>query len=347
MRVHGPEDQRIRVSLPTQHLKILVRIVARQTDEPPCLREAVPLDKIPIGPFDNERQEYLILILVVAQEEVQEKAWNVHETVPDRVGEIANFEPVGVPEVALVQQAAWMSDDGQRALRLEPFKELIQVPLPVRARDERTAKPNGQHAGAPPRQRTLPRASQRDLDATHHQQRAPGAVQAFRKNLGRVVIGRDEKVELGGAGGLEDLLDCAGAVMRQRGVGMNDAAELPVSFERRRRDPLAPQRLERIADRPDRRRRRAPADNRNESAQAGGEHSLDESTASPHGTRRYQIKRVWYNTRRHVNDAFSASQRAPRPAGGGFPATRNAALPFLADHATLPQRGEGRPGSAR
>src|SRR2546422_664258 len=249
MRVHGPEDQRIRVSLSTKHLQILVRIVARQSDEPPCLREAVPLDEIPIGPLDNERQEDLILILVVVHEEFQEKARNVHSTVPDRIGEIANFEPVGVPKVALVQQATRMSDDSQRALRPEPLKELLQVPFPVRARDERTAKPNGQYTGAAACQCTLSSASQGDLDPAHHQQRAPAAVQAFRKDPGRVVIGRDEKLEFGGAGGLEDLLDRAGAVMRQLGVGMNDAAELPVAFERRRRDPLAPPRLARFADR--------------------------------------------------------------------------------------------------
>src|SRR5713101_6241557 len=296
MRVHGPEDQRIRVSLPTKHLQILVRIVARQSDEPPCLREAVPLDEIPIGPLDNERQEDLILILVVVHEEFQEKARNVHPTVPDRIGKIANFEPVGIPKVALVQQATRMSDDGQRALRPEPLKELLQVPFPVRSRDERTAKSNGQHAGVAACQRTLSRASQGDLDSAHHQQRAPAALQAFRKDPWRVVIGRDEKLEFGGAGGLEDLLDRAGAVMRQLGVGMNDAAELPVAFERQRRDPLAPQRLERFADRPNGRRRRAPADGRNESAQPGGEHSLDESTAGPHGTRRYQIRPLCYNT---------------------------------------------------
>src|SRR2546426_1684859 len=326
MRVHGPEDQRIRVTLPTTPRKFLAAFVARQSDEPPCLREAVPLDEIPIGPLDNERQEDLILILVVVHEEFQEKARNVHSTVPDRIGEIANFEPVGVPKVALVQQATRMSDDGQRALRPESLKELLQVPFPVRARDERTAKPNGQHAGAAACQCTLSRASQGDLDPAHHQQRAPSAVQAFRKDPGRVVIGRDEKLEFGGAGGLEDLLDRAGAVMRQLGVGMNDATELPVAFEWRRRDPLAPQRLERFADRPDGRRRRAPADGRNESAQPGGEHCLEESTAGPHGTRRYQIRRGWYKTPRPVKDALSSSPQTPQPAGGGFSATRDAAL---------------------
>src|SRR5207247_4099252 len=160
VRVHGPENQWIRVSLPTKHLQILVRIVARQTDEPPCLREAVPLDEIPIGPLDDERQEDLILILVVVHEELQEKARNDHPTVPDRIGESANFESVGVPKVALVQQTAWMSDDGQRALSPEPLKELLQVPFPVRDRDERPAKPNSQHAGAAARACTPPRATQ-------------------------------------------------------------------------------------------------------------------------------------------------------------------------------------------
>src|SRR3989449_10215013 len=249
MRVQGLDNQPRGVARPPKPLNIRVRMLARQSDEPPCLREAVPLDEIPIGPLDNERQEDLILILVVVHEEFQEKARNVHSTVPDRIGEIANFEPVGVPKVALVQQATRMSDDGQRALRPEPLKELLQVPFPVRARDERTAKPNGQYTGAAACQCTLSSASQGDLDPAHHQQRAPAAVQAFRKDPGRVVIGRDEKLEFGGAGGLEDLLDRAGAVMRQLGVGMNDAAELPVAFERRRRDPLAPQRLERFADR--------------------------------------------------------------------------------------------------
>jgi len=244
------------VSLPTQHIQILVRIVAGQTDVSPCLREAVPLNKIPIGPLDDERQEDLILIIpAVVHEEAQEKAGDVHKTASDRIREIANFEPVGVPEVARVHQTAWMRDDGQRALRPDHLKELVHVPSSIQARGERSAKPNSQHAGAPARQRTLSRASQSDLNPAHHQQRALAAVQALREDPGRVVIGRDEKVEIGGAGGLEDFLDGAGAVMRQPGVGMNDAAVLPVSFDGRRRDPLAPQRLERFADLPDGRRR--------------------------------------------------------------------------------------------
>src|SRR3989442_13297067 len=96
MRVHGPEDQRIRVSLPTKHLQTLVRIVAPQSDEPPCLREAVPLDEIPIGPLDNDRQEDLILILVVVHEEFEVRAMNFHSTVPDLIGEVAIFGPVAV-----------------------------------------------------------------------------------------------------------------------------------------------------------------------------------------------------------------------------------------------------------
>jgi hypothetical protein len=64
------------------------------------------------------------------------------------------------------------------------------------------------------------------------------------------VIGGDKKIQLGEVGGFEDLSVRASAVMRQAGVGVDDAAKFSVPSERRGRDTLGPEGGKRISNLP-------------------------------------------------------------------------------------------------
>ena len=259
-----------------------MRIVPRQADEPPGLREAVPFREIPVGPFHDERHDNFILVVGVIDREVEEEARDIHQAVPHGVRNIVDFHAVGIPEIAGVHHAPRMRDDGERALPLNALEQLVPVPLLVRARHERFPEADRQDAGAAPRERAAARAAERHLDPAHDQHRARAALHAFGENAGRVVVGDNEKVQLRKTGGLEDLPGGTGAVVRQVGMGMDDAPELRVPGKGRRLDTLAPQSGERVADRARRRRPGASTQGGHASPQAGGQRGLKQSAAGPH-----------------------------------------------------------------
>ena len=78
---------------------------------------------------------------------------------------------------------------------------------------------------------TVARASERSLYATRHHNVLLKTLHPFRKDIGRVVIGRHQKVQLRIACGAEDLCRRSMAVVGETGMGVNDASEFPVPLE--------------------------------------------------------------------------------------------------------------------